>query len=61
MFIYDDNHTKCLMKVFHELSEAEVRILVMYSSDIANKDIVFKSRCRDCDEFDDRGSGDAGY
>jgi len=49
------------MKVFHELSAAEVRILVMYSSDIANKDIVFKSRCRDCGGFDDSGSGDAGY
>jgi len=42
MFIYDDNHIKCLMKVFHELSEAEVRILAMYSSGIANKDIAVK-------------------
>lgn len=42
MFIYDDNQTKFLIKAFHELSAAEVRILAMYSSGIANKDIAVK-------------------
>lgn len=42
IFIYDDNQTKFLMKAFHELSAAEMRILAIYSLGTANKDIAVK-------------------